>query len=74
MRSKLVRVMALAAGMLAGAGAGAQAPLGVTATTVVIGQSAPVTGANAELGNDIRNGALAYFAKVNAAGGADRQF
>jgi ABC-type branched-subunit amino acid transport system substrate-binding protein len=35
----------------------------------VIGQSAPLTGANAELGNDIRNGALAYFAKVNAAGG-----
>ena len=74
MQSKLVQVMALAAGMLAagmpaGTGAQAQAPLGVTATTVVIGQSAPLTGANAELGNDIRNGALAYFAKVNAAGG-----
>ena len=39
------------------------------ATTIVIGQSAPLTGANAELGNDIRNGALAYFSKVNAAGG-----
>jgi ABC-type branched-subunit amino acid transport system substrate-binding protein len=69
MRFNLVQVMALAAGMLACAGAQAQALQGLTATTVVIGQSAPLTGANAELGNDIRNGALAYFAKVNAAGG-----
>jgi branched-chain amino acid transport system substrate-binding protein len=36
---------------------------------LVIGQSAPLTGGNAELGNDIRNGALAYFRKVNEAGG-----
>lgn len=36
---------------------------------IVIGQSAPLTGSNAEFGNDIRNGALAYFNKVNAAGG-----
>ena len=35
----------------------------------MVGQSAPLTGANAELGNDIRNGALAYFKKVNDAGG-----
>src|SRR5881628_2833148 len=47
----------------------AQQSPGVSATTIVIGQSAPLTGANAELGNDIRNGALAYFSKVNAAGG-----
>ena len=57
----------LAAAALA-SGAQAQAP-GVSATTIVIGQSAPLSGANAELGNDIRNGALAYFSKVNAAGG-----
>lgn len=44
-------------------------PSGVTASTIVIGQSAPLSGANAELGNDIRNGALAYFKKVNDAGG-----
>lgn len=69
MRFNIVQVMALAAGVLACAGAQAQALQGLTATTVVIGQSAPLTGANAELGNDIRNGALAYFAKVNAAGG-----
>ncbi len=67
MHSKLFAIAALTAGILASGGALAQQ--GVTATTLVIGQSAPLTGANAELGNDIRNGALAYFAKVNAAGG-----
>lgn len=39
------------------------------AQEIVVGQSAPLTGGNAELGNDIRNGALAYFRKVNDAGG-----
>ena len=38
---------------------------------IIIGQSAPLTGANAELGNDIRNGALAYFKKINDAGGVN---
>jgi branched-chain amino acid transport system substrate-binding protein len=41
----------------------------VLAQDIVVGQSAPLTGGNAELGNDIRNGALAYFKKVNDAGG-----
>src|ERR1700741_764035 len=58
--------LALAAAAL---GAQAQTAPGVSATSVVFGQSAPLTGANAELGNDIRNGALAYFKKVNDAGG-----
>jgi branched-chain amino acid transport system substrate-binding protein len=49
---------------------GAQAqPSGVSASAIVIGQSAPLTGANAELGSDIRNGALAYFRRVNDSGG-----
>lgn len=43
--------------------------LGAHAQDIVIGQSAPLTGGNADLGNDIRNGALAYFNKINAAGG-----
>ena len=47
----------------------AQTTPGVSASVVVFGQSAPLSGANAELGNDIRNGALAYFRKVNDAGG-----
>src|SRR3954463_11376836 len=63
-----IRLALLAAAALAFAPAQAQTP-GVSATTIVIGQSAPLSGANAELGNDIRNGALAYFSKVNAAGG-----
>src|ERR1700704_1107268 len=42
---------------------------GVSAKTILIGQSAPLSGPNAELGNDIRNGALAYFRKVNDSGG-----
>src|ERR1700741_426589 len=58
--------LALAAAAL---GAQAQTAPGVSATSVVFGQSAPLTGANAELGNDIRNGALAYFKQVNDAGG-----
>src|SRR5216684_1410555 len=52
-------------------GVQAQQSPGVTAGTIVIGQSAPLTGANAELGNDIRNGALAYFKKINDAGGVN---
>jgi len=42
---------------------------GVTKTTILIGQSGPISGANKEFGEDIRDGVLAYFSKVNAAGG-----
>jgi branched-chain amino acid transport system substrate-binding protein len=44
---------------------------GVSATTVTLGQSAPLSGSNQELGHDIRNGALAYFKKINDAGGVN---
>lgn len=68
--SLLIRKMAALAGGLALAlGALAQSAPGVTPGMILIGQSAPLTGANAELGNDIRNGALAYFRKVNESGG-----
>jgi branched-chain amino acid transport system substrate-binding protein len=63
-----IRLALVAVAALAFASAQAQTP-GVSASTIVIGQSAPLSGANAELGNDIRNGALAYFRKVNEAGG-----
>jgi ABC-type branched-subunit amino acid transport system substrate-binding protein len=66
---RLFNVASLVAGLTAAACAFAQQVPGVSATKVVFGQSAPLSGANAELGNDIRNGALAYFARVNAAGG-----
>jgi branched-chain amino acid transport system substrate-binding protein len=36
---------------------------------IVIGQSTPLSGSNKELGQDIRDGALAYFKKINDAGG-----
>jgi branched-chain amino acid transport system substrate-binding protein len=36
-----------------------------------IGQSAPLTGSNAKFGADIRDGANAYFASVNARGGVN---
>ena len=49
--------------------AGQAAAQGVTSNQILIGQSAPLSGANAELGKDIRNGALAYFRKLNDAGG-----
>src|ERR1700682_4730954 len=52
--------------MLAAAEAFSQ---GVTPSGIVIGQSAPLSGSNRELGEEIRNGALAYFRKVNDAGG-----
>ena len=38
---------------------------------IIVGQSAPLTGGNADLGNDIRIGALAYFKKVSDAGGVN---
>jgi branched-chain amino acid transport system substrate-binding protein len=58
MKSRLV-ILALAFGALA-----AQAQ-----DKWVIGQSAPLTGGNAVFGKDIRDGANAYFATVNAKGG-----
>src|SRR5436190_16472813 len=68
--ARSVRSISLIAGVIAvyAGAAQAQAP-GVSARSVVIGQSAPLSGANAELGQDIRNGALAYFKKINDAGG-----
>src|SRR6202049_1476391 len=44
---------------------------GVSSNTILLGQSAPLSGSNKSLGDDIRNGALAYFKKVNDAGGVN---
>jgi len=41
------------------------------AEKIRIGQSAPLTGSNADIGKEIRDGALAYFRKVNEAGGVN---
>jgi ABC-type branched-subunit amino acid transport system substrate-binding protein len=48
--------------------AGAQAP-GVTATTIVLGQSAAFSGPAAQLGIQMNAGLKAYFDRVNAQGG-----
>ena len=40
---------------------------------IVVGQSAPLSGSNADFGNDIRAGAMAYFRKANEAGGVAGQ-
>lgn len=42
---------------------------GVTPRTVVLGQSAPLSGPLQSMGEDARNGALAYLRRLNAAGG-----
>ena len=52
--------------LLAACTAGAQ---GVASQTVALGQSAPLSGPSQALGEDIRNGALAYFRALNEAGG-----
>lgn len=47
----------------------AHAVPGVTPTTVVLGQSVPLSGPSKELGTAMRDGALAYFDAINAKGG-----
>jgi branched-chain amino acid transport system substrate-binding protein len=47
----------------------ARAEIGVTDTTILIGQSTPVTGSPAARANKIVDGIKLYFAKVNSAGG-----
>ena len=46
---------------------------GSVSAEIVIGQSTPLSGSNADFGNDIRAGATAYFRKVNDAGGVAGQ-
>jgi branched-chain amino acid transport system substrate-binding protein len=41
------------------------------AEKILVGQSAPLTGSNAEIGKDIRDGAAAYFKRVNETGGVN---
>ncbi|TMG74615.1 MAG: ABC transporter substrate-binding protein [Betaproteobacteria bacterium] len=69
-----IRRSASAAGLfILALGACAAQAQGVTKTTILIGQSGPLSGANKEFGEDIRNGALAYFSAVNAAGGINKR-
>lgn len=58
-------LLALALCLAAGPASGQ----GVTARTVVLGQSAALSGPQQSVGEDIRNGALAYLRTLNDAGG-----
>jgi ABC-type branched-subunit amino acid transport system substrate-binding protein len=62
MKQSIATWLMCALGVLAQGAAQAQ-------TAWVVGQSAPLTGSNAAFGQDIRDGALAYFKSVNAQGG-----
>jgi branched-chain amino acid transport system substrate-binding protein len=62
MKNNISRLALLAAVVLSGQQVVAQ-------ETWRIGQSAPLTGANAQFGQDIRDGALAWFKHQNAKGG-----
>lgn len=44
---------------------------GITASTILIGQSAAFSGPASELGTEMRAGALAYFQAINASGGVN---
>ncbi len=66
-RSRTFAALMLAA--VAAYGTGALAENGVTAGRILIGQSASLTGTTAEVGRQMRDGALAYLETVNRQGG-----
>ena len=69
MKNRTLRTcLAATAFAVAALGAHAQAP-GITASTVVVGQSAAFTGPAAQLGIQMRDGMQTYFDYVNAQGG-----
>lgn len=63
-----IRVFAVVC-CLSAAPSGAFAEVGVTDTTITIGQSAAFSGPAAQLGEAIRDGAQVYFDQVNSQGG-----
>lgn len=68
-RCKLFVFTALFIASLTAPSAVVHAEPGVTATTIIIGQSAPFSGPNSQAGKQYRDGALAYFQRINRAGG-----
>lgn len=61
-RSLVTALTSMAAALLLATGT-------ALAQNIVIGQSAPLSGPSADIGRDIRDGATAWFERVNAAGG-----
>ncbi|WP_374357131.1 ABC transporter substrate-binding protein, partial [Chitinimonas sp.] len=64
--SRLIRTLCTLGAVI---GLQAAAEDGVSATTILIGQSAPLTGSAKLLGVEMRDGASAYFSQLNASGG-----
>jgi branched-chain amino acid transport system substrate-binding protein len=64
-----VRAWLLGALLAASGGPLSAQVIGVTKNTILIGQSAALTGGQAGFGTEIRDGALAYFEEVNRSGG-----
>jgi len=64
-------IVAILSALAAAVAAPAAAAAGVTASTVVVGQSAALSGPAAELGAEMRKGILAYFEHVNRNGGVN---
>ena len=56
-------------GMLGAIALGLTLSAGAQGDAILIGQSVPLSGSNRELGEEIRDGALAYFRKINIVGG-----
>jgi branched-chain amino acid transport system substrate-binding protein len=75
MRKPVVRTSRVSAAFILAAGAAygacAFAENGVSASQILIGQSASLTGTAAESGQQTRDGALAYFEMVNRKGGVN---
>lgn len=64
------RLAALGAGLaLAASGLALAADPGISDTTITLGMSAPFSSPNEAYGKEMKEGALAYFAQLNAAGG-----
>lgn len=55
--------------MLASSAPGHAADPGIGDSTITLGMSAPFSGPNGAYGKEMKEGALAYFAQLNAAGG-----
>ena len=53
------------------AGTPAHAAPGITPTSILVGQSAPLSGPSANLGTEMRDGALAWFDHINSQGGVN---
>ena len=67
----LKKLLALAGAglLLSSAPAARAADPGIGDNTITLGMSAPFTGPNGAYGKELREGALAYFAQLNGAGG-----